>query len=1809
MQKHNGVHEHPDHGIGSSTTGASIQRIRGTGRVANDGRSPDRRRALAGLARRLASACMSMAVVGGMLVVPGALADDGEEFPQTMHFAVSMANMNLSENDLPAFRYGFSGFRQANPTVPVYTNSQLEEAQAYFRGNAAYCMDVDLGAPGDHWSDAQNTVTVGEPVTGRHMFKYTTRPSTVEYRKVGTPQTGAVAWIAANGYPNMGAENVFAKPLDDVDARSVTQLAIWIAAGQVRVEGGEDSSKATRAVSVANPEHQVAGAGYSSGGQQNFAPYTMIGLAWLLAQKALNAQDRDEYEAVFYEPVNGGSALQRMLYARRVPKKVHPRRVTMRKVAANTELTDSNEAYDMTGAEYTLRQGGALVHTFVTDAAGRATSSVEVLPGTYTLQESRAPRSGYALNPKVKTVEIAEGSGTQTITMDGDHAESPLTCTDELKIRKVIADAGSPGALEGDVASLAGARFRVEWFSVVVSDAAGLEGRKPQANAIWRTDSDGVARLYEKPDEGAWPYADSSGRNVFPLGTVRITELDAPQGLVRATSAQHPGGVFTLTDGGDHKVVRTTLNPWNNGSDGDDATAIAFPNETLKGAVEVMKADDDLHVSEPQGDASLDGTVYEIINKSSAPVHVDGREVPRDAVVTTITTKTVKGNSVAATEARLLPYGTYQIRERSAAAGYHRAGFDRTFRIREDNMTVRYTLDSNGVDANMAAIRGVGANANDVQRGGVQLLKVDRETGLATPLGAAALNGTAFEVINRSANAVVVHNRTYRPGEVVRTLSASYGDIVDSNGKPTGRKGIVARTAIDELPYGTYEVRETVSAAGYLRDPSARKWSKRFTIGHDGGDASTGAYAANTSPNRYASLTDVSGGSLASNQVQRADFHFIKKSADTMERMGPIAWRLTSKTTGESHVIVSDANGELHTKSCDGRFNDSGAGTIGCRPHTRNTNANDPDSMNTNGAVGKDSQGNLVVKDASKLDVEAGIWFTGIGPRSGAQSVQWTSVNSYEVTHDGAKHAAQVDDALRALPYDDYELVELPTPGANDGHRMISVTLTAKEFSRNSDGSLNPDGNGVDMDYGTLGNVAMGMTTRLAYFGAGADAFDDDGNAGDKLAPATGTVSVVDSAEYWGIAQGTYTDSGELYVIENGKIAGDAVAKATKQLKVGNPNGGTARLTFTIDHAERLAGKTVVAFRTIRNADGTLVLEHRDAADSEQQLRFPRIHTNATADVDDEANASAQSVTITDKVSYANLVAGKSYTLKATLHYRTFDDAAAAGDGGVVHDRHGNEVTAELPFAPAQSDGTVDVTFRFEPPEDLAGKTVVAFESLQHNGVDFAAHADIADERQDVHFPAITTSASDAFDGDTLLPAANGVVKDAVAYRNLIPGREYELVSTIHAKVVGDDDTVSDMGALTDSDGNTLTVTTTFTPEQADGTVDVEFPLNVADLQLEGMRCVMFETLLREHAMLAEHADINDEHQEVQVASIGTQLTTEGGAHELQVTSAVSQAQLDAQLGMQVRESDDDASQVEVALTDVVTYGNLPADAPYRMDGELHLRGFDNAGHARDAGVLKDHAGNAVVAAAEFTPKHSSGTVKLEFRFTVPKRDLHNAILVAYERLYSNPGQETEQLAAEHADIADEGQTVRIIDIGTQARDARSGTHAGTLDSRISQVDTVAYTGLTVGKEYEVRGELHIRDANGEDGGVLRNKDGQPVTASTRFTAAKPTGTVELRFDAELGNVPGEVQTVAFERLMAEGKQVAVHADIDDAGQTVIYPKPPEPQKPRNNAGSGTSVAATGVIADVFLAFAVITGALGLMAITGLLIARRNRNL
>ena len=443
------------------------------------------KRGLGTLAKRAVAAVCAVATAGvGLAVASGSAQAAEAPFPTTKYFSTTVGNLNIDASDHPAFRYGFSGYDQANASNPAFTDAQLNQANAYFQNNAAYCMDVDLGAPGDGWT-GKNVVTVAESGTGHHRFSYITNPTTVEYRRVDPPITGAVAWVAAHGYPESqrSGNGAFAKPLDDPDARAITQLAIWIAAGQVRVQGGNGTTTATQAVSTSNG-HLVAGGVYSGGGQTNFQPYTMIGLAWDLANKAANASDKNDYAAYYYAPANG-QPLQRMLYAAKLVKE---REVTLKKTSANPNYTTDNNAYDMTGAEYTMYSDQALtkrVATFVTDKNGNATGSAKVKAGTYWVKETKKPAKGYSLNPQAKQVTVSTGEGVQTILMDGAYAEPALADPGNIKVQKALADMDKAGELEGGVTSLKGVRFRVEWFKNIAKSEADLDGKTANAVAVW----------------------------------------------------------------------------------------------------------------------------------------------------------------------------------------------------------------------------------------------------------------------------------------------------------------------------------------------------------------------------------------------------------------------------------------------------------------------------------------------------------------------------------------------------------------------------------------------------------------------------------------------------------------------------------------------------------------------------------------------------------------------------------------------------------------------------------------------------------------------------------------------------------------------------------------------------------------------------------------------------------------------------------------------------------------------------------------------------------------------------------------------------------------------------------------------------------------------------------------------------------------------------------------------------------------------------------------------------------------------------
>ncbi|HJF64526.1 MAG TPA: VaFE repeat-containing surface-anchored protein, partial [Slackia equolifaciens] len=115
----------------------------------------------------------------------------------------------------------------------------------------------------------------------------------------------------------------------------------------------------------------------------------------------------------------------------------------------------------------------------------------------------------------------------------------------------------------------------------------------------------------------------------------------------------------------------------------------------------------------------------------------------------------------------------------------------------------------------------------------------------------------------------------------------------------------------------------------------------------------------------------------------------------------------------------------------------------------------------------------------------------------------------------------------------------------------------------------------------------------------------------------------------------------------------------------------------------------------------------------------------------------------------------------------------------------GNQITASTTFTAEETCGTVDVTFTFKGAK-LAGKSLVAFEFMEHDGAEYMVHADINDVDQTVNIVDISTQARDAATGtheDTIGESVKLI--DTVAYTGLTPGNTYRMFTTLMDKFTG----------------------------------------------------------------------------------------------------------------------------------------------------------------------------------------------------------------------------------------------------------------------------------------------------------------------------------------------------------------------------------------------------------------------------------------
>lgn len=242
------------------------------------------------------------------------------------------------------------------------------------------------------------------------------------------------------------------------------------------------------------------------------------------------------------------------------------------------------------------------------------------------------------------------------------------------------------------------------------------------------------------------------------------------------------------------------------------------PEEVIMGGVKIEKT---LPIGLAQGKAKVAGTQFSVYEATGLPVTVKGDEYfaldDSAHLHNPVAVLTIGEDGKATTDAKVLPYGTYEIRETAVPDGVKLdTNYKQQFQIRTDGKIVDIDTSNNKL-----------ALENPVYRGGISLSKVDAETGV--PQGGSSLAGAEFTVYNISGAPVEFHptsgsayfksgyNSVKEGADKAIPSASSQDSVADANIVTvlvTDDKGQI-KTENNVFDYGTYLVRETKAPANY----------------------------------------------------------------------------------------------------------------------------------------------------------------------------------------------------------------------------------------------------------------------------------------------------------------------------------------------------------------------------------------------------------------------------------------------------------------------------------------------------------------------------------------------------------------------------------------------------------------------------------------------------------------------------------------------------------------------------------------------------------------------------------------------------------------------------------------------------------------------------------------------------------------------------------------------------------------------------------------------------------------------------------
>lgn len=1003
-----------------------------------------------------------------------------------------------------------------------------------------------------------------------------------------------------------------------------------------------------------------------------------------------------------------------------------------------------------------------------------------------------------------------------------------------------------------------------------------------------------------------------------------------------------------------------------------------------KGDLEIRKSSGNAEITDGNPCYSLEGATFDVYDSNHA-------------YVTTIET-----DAEGYGKAEGLKAGRYYLKETKAPEGY----------------LVNAEWEANGGSewvnvpgGGTGSVECVDQPGNDPE--GVLLQKVDAETGEKVPQGGASLAMAeyAFEYYPGYYQTADEAEASGDPARtwVLRTNENGYTGLTrgdetfehDGNIYPYKVSGddFYRELGLITAPLGTVVARETKAPEGY--NLSDKVFVSRVVMDESGNVTTEGdelAIDGNTGK----------PATVAAEQPKRGDLRFVKRDAETGKTMPGVPFLVTSRSSGERHVAVTDANGVFDSALFD---------------ETDSYNASDA-------ALSGDAESGWKV-DEEKLDPAGAVWFGGEAEKGASGSFLYGTYDIEEIAcsanegrmlasatavvtrdskvvdlgeivdptiHVGTRAtAADGSKALPVLP--EATLVDRVEWGGGQAGADLFVTTQIKDMATGEAVTLSDGSKSIETkveDAPAAGSVSieasfstLGLAGRTLYVAetvkdskgrvlAEHDDADDTEQQVGVVSPEIGTTLstpegekavcaskhavLVDVVAHENLAAGVeHVVSGELRDKATGEPLLDADGEAIAASAAFTPEkpSGSVEVAFEFDGSNIASDVTAVAFEEV-SVGGRVIAEHKDIEDGDQSAVVGpgTLGTELLASGSHSATA-APDATLVDTVSFEKLpeaqLEGWGILMDASTGLPFVSGEAAPGEEALSAWFDGVLAALGAKAAePSQQDAQQQEGD--EPPA----------QPQQAQGEDAQGDA-VGEGGQDG--PSQGGEEAPPAEQDPALPPAKawtcrgevdwGAVKAAFDADPAVR----DAVSTASAQFQGGQS----------------------------GSYSLEFPCDLT--AASGKSLVALEIAVR-HAddgtseVVGSHADLSDKGQTVDVGvpEIGTELvdSTDGDHSALASTTCV--------------------------LVDTVRYEGLTPGLSYTVAGELR----DKA-----TGEVVEVAGKPVTAEATFVPNTASGSVEVEFSLDASK--LGGATVVAFEEL-SLDG----TVVAEHKDISDEAQSVSV---------------------------------------------------------------------------------------------------------------------------------------------------------------------------------------